>query len=460
MNKPPKNIHKDLSNNKLYGKKLKISALHTCRNKNFNLNKYLNNADNNLINSNFNMKIKYLLDNLQNERNRIQNQYLLDDKKKSKEGLDNYLQSINKKYDMIYNNNFVKTIPPGLLKEINPFFTLNFPSPFDTNLKPKIELINIDVEILNINDILLLIEKYPLKCDVIYNINMQALHNIKQPLTNLNNMIGMNGLKSNIVDQILYFAQNLHKNCGEDNIDFMHTVIYGPPGTGKTEIANIIGNIFSNLGILKNKVFKKANRSDLIAGYLGQTSLKTQELIKSCLGGCLFIDEAYALGNIEKRDSFAKECIDTLCEALSFYKNDIMVIIAGYEKDLKECFFAYNSGLESRFTWRFNTDNYNSSELNQIFQKKVKEINWRFDDNIKDKWFEDKMDYFKYYGRDMETLLAKTKIAHGKRVFCKPDNEKRKITKKDLDDGFQKFIDNDEVKNRKTEPDSLSHMYI
>jgi len=477
MNKPPQNpirdlsnncvnITKDLSNNcvdinrKLFGNKIIIPSLHNSRKKKFIFNKYLNNNDNNLNNSNnyFNMKIKSLLDNLQNERNRIQNQYLLqlEDKKKSKEGMDNYLQSINKKYEMIYNNDFslVKKEPFDLYAT-NPFLT---PNPFDT-LKPKIELIHIDVEINNVNDILQLIEKYPLKWDVQYNINMQALHNIKKPLTNLNNMIGMNGLKTNIVDQVLYFAQNLHKNGSQDNIDFMHTVIYGPPGTGKTEIANIIGDIFSNLGILKNKIFKKATRSELIAGFLGQTALKTQELIKSCLGGCLFIDEAYALGNSEKRDSFAKECIDTLCEALSFHKNDIMVIIAGYEKDLKDCFFAYNSGLESRFTWRFNTDNYNSSELNQIFQKKMKDISWEFDDTIKDKWFEDKMDYFKYYGRDMETLLAKTKIAHSKRVFCKPDNEKRKITQKDLDKGFEKFISNDEVKNRKKNS-SVPHMYI
>ena len=192
---------------------------------------------------------------------------------------------------------------------------------------------------------------------------------------------------------------------------------------------------------------------------MGQTAIKTKDLIKSCLGGCLFIDEAYALGNQEKRDSFAKECIDTLCEALSFYKNDIMVIIAGYEKDLKNCFFAYNAGLESRFTWRFNTDNYNKSELNQIFQKKVNDIGWSFEEKLEDSWFDDKMEYFKYFGRDMETLLAKTKIAHSKRVFCKSDDKKRKLNIRDINKGFEKFLSNDEVKNRK-EKSVLSHMYL
>lgn len=459
MINPPNN--KDLSNN----------IIDFTKNKKFYENNflftssrnYVNNILNNNLNSNsndFNMKIKSLLDNLQVERDRLQNQYFLQledikENTSNKESFDNYLNNINKKFDYIYNkDSIIKKINPQ-----NPFLHTNniqFPLHF---VKPKIEKINIDVNIDSIDDILKLIEEYPIKCDVQYNINMQSLHNIKNPLAKLNNMIGMKNLKSNIIDQILYFVQNLHKNGNQDNIDFMHTVIYGPPGTGKTEIANIMGQIFSNLGILKNKIFKKATRSELIAGFLGQTAIKTKEMVNSCLGGCLFIDEAYALGNIEKRDSFAKECIDTLCESLSFYKNDIMVIIAGYEKDLKDCFFAYNSGLESRFTWRFNTDNYDSKELNQIFHKKVNDISWSFSEEIPDIWFENKMEYFKYFGRDMETLLAKTKIAHSKRVFCKPEEEKRKITLRDMDKGFEKFIDNDEVKNRKHK-NVINDMYI
>ena len=192
---------------------------------------------------------------------------------------------------------------------------------------------------------------------------MKAMHDIKKPLINLKNMIGMNKLKNNIVDQILYFVQNLHKGKDKSHQDFMHTVIYGPPGTGKTETAKIMGSIFSNLGILKRKKFKKATRADLIAGYLGQTAIKTRDMIKECLGGVLFIDEAYALGNQEKRASFAKECIDTLCEGLSDHKEEIMVIIAGYEEELKNCFFSYNQGLDSRFTWRFSTDDYTYKEL-------------------------------------------------------------------------------------------------
>jgi SpoVK/Ycf46/Vps4 family AAA+-type ATPase len=319
-------------------------------------------------------------------------------------------------------------------------------------------LINIDVEINNIDDLLSLIDKYKIEPTVKYNINMQTLHNIKEPLIELNNMIGMKDLKINIIDQILYFAQELHKN--KDNSgDYLHTVIYGPPGTGKTEIAKIMGKIYSKIGILNKGTFRKVTRADLISGYLGQTALKTRDVIKDCLGGVLFIDEAYALGNNEKKDIFSKECIDTLCEALSDNKNDLMVIIAGYEAELKDCFFNYNQGLDSRFTWRFSTDEYKADELYKIFLKKVNDIDWTINEsNIKIEWFKKNMEHFKFFGRDIETLLAKTKIAHSKRVFCKPENEKKKLILDDLNKGFEMYVKN--KKETKITQKSLDYIYV
>ena len=306
------------------------------------------------------------------------------------------------------------------------------------------EKININIEINNINDLLNLIEKYPLDDKIDYNINMNSLHKIKEPLIELNNMIGMKNIKENILYQLLYFIQDMHK-IGTNTNDFMHTVIYGIPGTGKTEVAKIIGKIFANLGILKKGTFKKVTRNDLIAGYLGQTAIKTKAVINESLGGVLFIDEVYSLGNIDKRDSFSKECIDTLCEALSDKKDELMVIIAGYEKEINECFFSYNEGLSSRFTWRFNTDEYNSGELYQIFKKKVNNIGWILDNEITAIWFDKNKKNFKFQGRDMEILLFKTKIVHSKRVFCRPLEEKTKIIVKDLEKGLELFLKNNEV---------------
>ena len=353
----------------------------------------------------------------------------------------------------------------------------------------KIKVDNSQVVIKNLGDLICFIETYPADVTKEYIVSMERFYNIHSSLIDLNNMIGMQEVKENIVDQVLYFIQDLHKHNIDTNtntntdtntntntntntdtntdkkndatIDFMHTVIYGPPGTGKTEVAKLIGQIFCKLGILKKGTFRKVTRSDLIAGFLGQSAIKTRDVIQDCLGGVLFIDEAYSLGCSDKKDSFSKECIDTLCEALSNYKEELMVIIAGYETELKQCFFQQNQGLESRFTWRFKTDHYKAEELYQIFLKKVNDCGWQIDSinslQISSEWFEKNKDYFTFFGRDMETLLAKIKIVHGRRVFCKPAEDKRRITFEDLEKGFEYYLKNDEVKNRKE--DSKSYLY-
>ena len=326
-------------------------------------------------------------------------------------------------------------------------------------VQPKTK-VHIERAINTIDDLLFIINNNPCDPLIEYNIDIQTLHNIKKPLTQLHEMIGMQQLKQNVVDQILFYIQNLHSFDSHSN-DFLHTVIYGPPGTGKTEVAKILGDIFAKMGILKKGTFKKVTRADLIAGFLGQTALKTRDVIKSCLGGVLFIDEAYALGSDDKKDTFSKECIDTLCEALSDHKDELMVIINGYEHDLTQCFFKYNSGLESRFTWRFNVDNYTYNELYLIFIKKVKDADWHIGEHsqINDKWFDKHYKTFKYYGRDIETLFAKTKIAHSRRIFGLEPCYKKQLMVSDLDNGIDMFI-----KHRQPDADArfnaiLSTMY-
>lgn len=448
---------------------------------NNNKKKYYNKHTYNKNNIDFNQVIKNILEEMKNNRNKnkisnittsMDNKFLqltnVDKKinykydKTDLKSINNYIYDMNNTYDKLNNSSNMFYNSKHFL---NRGRTANIYIP-PPNLSPKPpipikkKLVIINKEIEKLEDLINLTEMYPLKFDVNYNINMEAIHNIKKPIISLKNMIGMNKLKDEILDQILYFIQEFHIDI--KNNDFMHTVIYGPPGTGKTETAKIIGQIFSNLGILKNKTFTKVTRADLIAGYLGQTAIKTKDVIEKSIGGVLFIDEAYALGNPEKRDSFAKECIDTLCEGLSDHKNELMVIIAGYEHELKNCFFSYNQGLDSRFTWRFNTDDYNYEELFLIFKKKVNEIGWTLHEKITDEWFKSKMDYFKFYGRDIETLLAKTKIAHGRRVFCLDKEKKTIITLKDLNNGYKKFLDNNEVKERKnkTNKDILRDMYL
>jgi len=344
----------------------------------------------------------------------------------------------------------------------NPEFLYSDPDLYDVNPNNYvIQHKTIDVEINSLSDLIEMINNNPICSNISYNINIENISKIKNHLIELNNMIGMHSLKNHILDQILYFSQGLHKNKN-NNGDFMHTVIYGPPGTGKTEVAKLLGKIYSKLGILKKEIFKKATRVDFIAGYLGQTAIKTKDLINSCNGGVLFIDEAYSLGNEEKRDSFSKECIDTLCEALSDNKENLMVIIAGYEKELNECFFNYNQGLESRFIWRFKIDGYTGEELMQIFIKKVNDNGWSVDKDSKitKEWFIKNLPYFKFFGRDMETLFTKTKIAHSRRVFCKSESFKTKINIDDLNKGFEMFVSNDNIKERKENNEKINSIYL
>ncbi len=317
--------------------------------------------------------------------------------------------------------------------------------------------INIDINISNIEDLLKILDKYTYEETSEYNIDLKSLVNIREELKELNEMIGMESLKNSILSQLLYFIQGLHIQKIEKNnetiitSEFKHTIICGPPGTGKTEIAKIIGRMYSKLGILKKNIFKKVTRNDLVAGYLGQTAIKTKKVIEECIGGVLFIDEAYSLGNFYDTDSYSKECIDVLCESMSDHKDDLMVIIAGYEEELEKTFFMANQGLESRFIWRFKIDEYTPKELNKIFSKKVIETDWTFSENEMptDKWFEKNKEYFRNYGRDMELLFTYTKISHSRRIYGKGEEYRKKITMKDLDEGLEILKKNKKEKNKR-----------
>jgi len=331
--------------------------------------------------------------------------------------------------------------------------------------KTKVE---INAEISSISDLISIIDENPYDANCEYNIDLKSLTNIREELVQLNNMIGMKQLKQSILEQLLYFIQELHvgtsKNTSEKTHEFKHTVIYGPPGTGKTEIAKIIGKMYSKIGVLEKNVFKKVSRNDLVAGYLGQTAMKTKGVINDCLGGVLFIDEAYSLAPFMNGeiDSYSKECVDILCETLSDHKHDLMVIIAGYEEELKNSFFSANAGLDSRFIWRFKIDEYSAAELREIMFKMVGESDWSFVDqtSIPAKWFEDKKKTFVHYGRDMEMLFTYTKIAHSKRVYGKSPDMRKKITAEDLNQGYETFMKHKKGGKEKEMPSSLFGLYV
>ena len=248
-----------------------------------------------------------------------------------------------------------------------------------------------------------------------YTFDMKKLNKMVPPLEDLNNMIGMNLVKKNIVDHILFFLQKL--DTGLNNM--LHTVIQGPPGTGKTELAKKLSKIYLAMGILKNDTFKIVKRGDLIGKYLGHTAIKTQKVIDSCAGGVMFIDEAYSLGSGDGRDIYSKECIDTLNQNLTENKNKFICIIAGYKNDLNDCFFSMNKGLDRRFSIRYTIEKYDGKELFEIFKKIVKDNEWKISEKATSKFFETNKDNFPFFGGDMETLFFNCKLVHGRRIFGK-----------------------------------------
>jgi len=292
-----------------------------------------------------------------------------------------------------------------------------------------------------------------------YNIDMVALNKLVEPLTDLKRMIGMPKLKKSILDQVIYFLQNFE----EKNTHMMHTIIEGPPGSGKTEVAKIMGRIYARLGFLKKDKVSSVRRSDLIGQYLGQTAAKTQKAIDNAKGGVLLIDEAYSLGNPEGRDSYSKECIDTINQNLSEGKGEFICIIVGYKKALKDSFFAYNSGLERRFPFRYTIDEYNHVDLLNIFKKLLEDYKWDLNCEEKklDGFFEENRKIFEFNGGDLETLIQCSKIAHSRRVFILDEEEKKKLTIEDLKAGLKSMMDNEDIAKRKdgNSFDIVSHLY-
>ena len=268
-----------------------------------------------------------------------------------------------------------------------------------------------------------------------YNIDLKKIYYIQKSLIKLQNMIGLQDIKKQIIHQIIYFLQNFHDD------EMLHTVIQGPPGVGKTMLANIIGEIYYKMnifGVYDEYKFVIARRSDLIGEYLGTTAIKTQKVIDKSRGGVLLIDEAYALGNSEGKDSYSKECIDTLNQNLSENKDKFLCIIAGYKDALNKNFFNYNEGLKRRFPFVYTIDNYTYCELLDIFYDIFTRDKWvcRKDDRIKT-LFEEKYNEFKNMAGDMETLAFITKIEHSKRVLFLDKSLKKKIKFEDIQKGFE-----------------------
>ena len=201
-----------------------------------------------------------------------------------------------------------------------------------------------------------------------------------QCLSKLNGMVGLAGVKKEISNLAAFL--NLQIRRGETNtFQGKHYVFTGNPGTGKTTVARIMADVFRTLGILSRGQLIEADRSKLVAGFAGQTAIKTNQLIDSAMGGVLFIDEAYTLKSNDQ-DSFGAEAIDTLLKRLEDDRGKFICIVAGYTDNMHD-FIDANTGLKSRFTQTIHFDDYTPDELTQIFLNLAKGKNFTVDEETK-----------------------------------------------------------------------------
>ena len=289
-----------------------------------------------------------------------------------------------------------------------------------------------------------------------YSVNIKGINKMIPVLKEFDSLIGLDAIKERILDQIIFFSQDLHNNylndkstSSDDNHDMFHTIIEGTPGVGKTILGKILSKIYLALGITNNDTFKIIKRSDLIAEYLGQTAIKTQKVIDSVTGGVLFIDEAYSLGNDNNTDSYSKECLDVLNQNLSENKSKFICIIAGYPEDLENNFFSANKGLKRRFAFKYSIEKYSWLELTQILISKINKDTssgkWIINDDthewlLKSEFINKHLDKFPNFGGDIDTLFLNIKICHARRVFGKSFEIHKIINKDDIENGLDRYL--------------------
>lgn len=213
------------------------------------------------------------------------------------------------------------------------------------------------------------------------NKNSKNNNSIKTIHSYFDDFIGLEPVKNEVEKMVAFLqVQKLRQDSGivVKNKPSRHMVFTGNPGTGKTEMARLVAKIFFDKKIIPKDIFIEADRASLVGGYLGQTAIKTTELIESALGGVLFIDEAYSIKS-ENDDMYGDEAIATLLKMMEDKRDDLVVIVAGYKLEMDN-FLTSNPGFKSRFNRHIDFPNYSAKELFQILVKMINVNRYEIED--------------------------------------------------------------------------------
>lgn len=241
-------------------------------------------------------------------------------------------------------------------------------------------------------------------------------------MAQLDSLVGLDDVKKDIKNLMnLVKVRRLRKENGLPIPPMsLHMVFMGNPGTGKTTVARIISGLYAAIGVLEKGQLIEVDRSGLVAGYVGQTALKTQEVIKSALGGVLFIDEAYSLASGGEND-FGREAIETILKAMEDHRDELIVVVAGYDGPMEK-FINSNPGLQSRFNKYFYFPDYNGEQLLYIFKGQCKKNGYALTEEAEaeakamfEELYENRGENFGN-GRDVRNVFEDTVVRQSNRV--------------------------------------------